>query len=209
MKCPWWVPEACSRATGSSGSTRKTCSIAFASRSRTAASSPRLEIFRMPSPTRNVWSRSLPRSVASPSSPNSSAAIPATSSAVKRGGGASSTLASVTSARLAEPDRDQFVGRGRAGAASRHGGDERVPVEPIQVDVGAARHGGGARHVAQERDLAEVIARLQAARRLVVDGDVELTSPDHVEAVSDIAGADDRLPAVAGDPHQAQGQPPA
>src|SRR5437879_5539645 len=45
-----------------------------------------------PSSIRNVWSRSLPRSLATPRRPKSSAAIAAISSAVNRGGGASSTL---------------------------------------------------------------------------------------------------------------------
>src|SRR3954470_10077730 len=183
------------------------CSIAFASRLRTAGSSPRFEILRIPSPTKKVWSRSLPRSVASPRSPNSSAAIRPTSSAVKRGGGASRTLAAATSARLAEPDRDQFVGSGRAGAAAGHRGDERVPVEPVEVDVGAARHGRGPWDVAQEGDLAEEVAGFQAPRRFMVDGDVELSGVDDVEAVADIAGADDRLAAVAVNRHQVHRQP--
>src|SRR2546423_14449297 len=80
------------------------CSIACASRSRTAASSPRFEILSTPpaapSSIRKVWSRSLPRSLATPRSPNSSAAIAAISSAVNRGGGASSTLSVATAASL-------------------------------------------------------------------------------------------------------------
>src|SRR5438132_3888380 len=83
---------------------RATWRIAPVSRSSTAGSSPRLEIFRTPpaapSSIRKVWSRSLPRSLACPRTPKSSAAIVAISSAENRGGGASSTLLVATAASL-------------------------------------------------------------------------------------------------------------
>src|SRR5436190_8477805 len=80
------------------------CRSASVSSSSTAGSSPRLEILRTPpvapSSIRNVWSRSLPRSVAVPSRPKRAAAIAATSLGVKRGGGASRTLSVSTGASV-------------------------------------------------------------------------------------------------------------
>src|SRR5436189_1991587 len=77
--------------------------------------------------------------------------------------------------------------RGMAG----DGGDEVVPLERIQLDIRRRAHRGSARHVAQERDLAEVRATTLTPRRLPADEHVDLSLADHVKAVSVVSAADD------------------
>src|SRR5436189_6448820 len=79
--------------------------------------------------------------------------------------------------------------RGMAG----DGGDEVVPLERIQLDIRRRAHRGSARHVAQERDLAEVRAWALTPRWLLVDEHVDLSDADDVEAVSVVPAADDLL----------------
>src|SRR4051794_32534922 len=72
-----------------------------------------------------------------------------------------------------------------------HCGDEDVPLEGPELGVGARCHGGGARDIAQKRDLAEVVAATQRHRRSALRFHPHLSSLDHVEAVARIALAEE------------------
>src|SRR6266545_8209017 len=69
--------------------------------------------------------------------------------------------------------------------------EELVAVKREELDVGLRRHGRGPRHVAKERDLAEIVARAERADAFAVCSDLQLTGGDHVEAIAGLALADD------------------
>ena len=85
------------------------------------------------------------------------------------------------SSGLNEPRRSatsSLGGRVRR-AVARDGRDEDVALERDELDVGDGGHGGRARHVAEERDLAERLAGAERAPE-----DLDLAALDHVEAVA-------------------------
>ena len=76
----------------------------------------------------------------------------------------------------------------------RDAGQERRLVERVEARVGARGDGGGARHVLQERDLAEAVAAPDRPQLAACRGDLELAVGDDVEAVAGLALADDGCP---------------
>ena len=89
-------------------------------------------------------------------------------------------------AERAEARRDHRVGRRRARSVARDRRDERLALERDELDVRHRGHGRRARHVAQERDLAERLAGAEAAPE-----DRDLARLDHVEAIAGVALAQD------------------
>src|SRR2546423_10491296 len=76
------------------------------------------------------------------------------------------------------------------------GGDERGAVERVEQRVGQRPRRRGARHVPDECDLAEVLARTLLAHRHAVDLDPDLPLGDEVEAVAAVALPEDLLAGV-------------
>jgi len=72
-----------------------------------------------------------------------------------------------------------------------HGGDEDVALERPELRVDASGHRGGARDVAQKRDLAEIATAAQCHRRPPLRLHRHFAPLDHVEAVAGIAFAED------------------
>ena len=67
-----------------------------------------------------------------------------------------------------------------------HGGDERVPIQSVEPKGRDRPNRRRARHVTEEGDLAEEVARLQHADAFTADLDVGAAVGDHVEAVTEI-----------------------
>ena len=102
---------------------------------------------------------------------------------------------------------DHGIGGRRAGRVAGDRGDELVSVERQQL--GAVRHvdAGGAGHVADERDLAEVAALAQPGDDSVLGHHVDLAALDQIEAVSRVAGREHRLAGRCRDGGQLSGEP--
>ena len=77
-----------------------------------------------------------------------------------------------------------------------HGRKEVLAIQGIEHDRRLGRHGRGARHVPNEGDLAEVVARGELGEWPFVLGHVELTGRDDEEAVSYLTLTDDGGPSV-------------
>src|SRR5881392_2710621 len=90
----------------------------------------------------------------------------------------------------AEPATDHGFGRLPAARMAGHGWEEIVAVEREQRDVGRRANGRCPRHVAQQRDLAEVPALAFSPRRHAVDEDLDFAVVHDVEAVAVVAEAD-------------------
>src|SRR5512133_4237769 len=86
------------------------------------------------------------------------------------------------------------------------GAQELVPLERVETDLALCGHGRGPRHVAQERDLAEVVARTQRAHVLPSGGNVHLARLDDVEAVAVVTLVDDLRARIGADRDQARGE---
>ena len=76
---------------------------------------------------------------------------------------------------------------------TRHRGDELVAVERVQIDVPDSRDRRCSRHVAEERDLAEVVAGTELPHRRSVHRDLELAGVDDEEAVAGLSLAYDGI----------------
>src|SRR6266576_1970917 len=77
---------------------------------------------------------------------------------------------------------------------ARHGGEEIVALDRQQLQVAESDHRRRAWNVAQERNLAEVVAGMQRLDALPVDLDPRLAVNEHVETVARVALADHLLP---------------
>src|SRR5918999_4419524 len=94
----------------------------------------------------------------------------------------------------AEAHRDDGVGSLGTRSVSRDGRDEVVPVERVELDVALRPYGGGARNVANERDLSEGVPRPEHPRRAAVCRHVHRPFGDDVEAIARIALREDLVP---------------
>ena len=92
---------------------------------------------------------------------------------------------------LGQPPIDLRLGRGGAGPGPRDGRQEVLALQRQQPRIGGGRDGGGARHVAQQRDLTDVVARASLREQPARRRDVDRPLGDDVEPVPRIALAHD------------------
>src|SRR4051794_18687992 len=85
---------------------------------------------------------------------------------------------------------------------TRDRSDELVPLEGEQLRIVDSGDGGGARNVAQERDLAERLAGPGIADLLAVDRDLDASVLDDVEEVAGVALPEDDITLADGDRDQ-------
>src|SRR5436309_15969617 len=97
-------------------------------------------------------------------------------------------------ARARKPLGRFLVAGFEAAGIACDGGDELVAGERVHHGVLRYLRGRRPRDAAEERDLAEVIARTHHAAAVAVDRDGDLPGVDHVEPVAELALADDRRP---------------
>src|SRR6478752_6886818 len=91
-----------------------------------------------------------------------------------------------------KPRLDQVVARGERAPVARDRGQELLTAQRHEVDVGARHDRGRARDLAQQRDLAEAVARELGAAEAPALGHLDLARGDHVEALAGLALLDDR-----------------
>src|SRR5918999_3018039 len=94
----------------------------------------------------------------------------------------------------AEAHRNDGVGSLGTRSVSRDGRDEVVTLERVELDVALRPHGGGARNVANERDLSEGVPRAEHPRRAAVRRHVHRPFGDDVEAIARVALREDLAP---------------
>jgi hypothetical protein len=94
---------------------------------------------------------------------------------------------------VAEPGGDHGVRRGRARRMTRDRGQEVVAREGVEPCVGHRLHGGGARHLPEERDLAEVVAGPERCRAPAGDRHLELALGKLGKPVAGLARPHDQL----------------
>src|SRR5919198_6236884 len=88
------------------------------------------------------------------------------------------------------------------------GREKALALQREELHLRAARGDGrGAGNVAQERDLAEVVAGPQRPLRRLVDRDLDLSRGDDVEAVAVLSLPDDRLAGADANRLEPRGEP--
>ncbi len=103
--------------------------------------------------------------------------------------------------------RDDRVGGLDARRMTCHRGDELVALERVQVDVLDSRDRRCSRHVAEERDLAEVVAGTELPHRRSIHRDLELTGIDDEEAVAGLSLAYDGIARPHANPDELTREP--
>src|SRR4029077_10914451 len=91
-----------------------------------------------------------------------------------------------------EPGTDHDVRRARTRRVTRDGVEEGVPLERQEPAVGLCFDRRRSRHVAEQGDLAERVARAELTARRAVHGHAQSAGFHDVEAVAMIALSDDR-----------------
>src|SRR4051794_41930975 len=93
-----------------------------------------------------------------------------------------------------QPFGDDGLRGGPASKVAGNRGEEDIPLEGEQPDVGQGPYRGGSGHVPKQGDLAERRAWALPAGDLVVDMDFDVAAVDHVEPGAPPALADDPPP---------------
>ena len=98
-----------------------------------------------------------------------------------------------------EPGGHDVLGGRERRSVARHGGDEVLPLDGVDPERLDGSHGRRARDVAQQRDLAEEVARPELARRAVVELHRRCSGCDRVEVVARLRRARPRPGSAATD----------